>query len=85
MKLPVIRAIASDQSITEKDIDNTISILETIGMSRGISSRELNVIGELISNLEGAKVVIDQHRHYGVPLKDSLNRFMQRVIKSIKY
>ena len=85
MKLPVIRSVASNRSITEKDIDTTINILEVIGMSRGISGNELEVIGELISNLEGAKIVIDQNRHYGIPLRESLNTFMQRVIKSIKY
>ena len=85
MKLPVIRSVASKRSITEKDIDTAINILEVIGMSRGISVKELEVIGELISNLEGAKIVIDQHRHYGTPMKESLNNFMQRVINSVKF
>jgi|TARA_R100000030_G_scaffold95917_1_gene83702 hypothetical protein len=84
MKLPVIRSIASDRSINERDISTTIKILDTIGMSRGISSTELDVIGELLSNLEGAKIVIEQHRHHGVPLREALNGFMQRVIKSVK-
>jgi len=84
MKLPVIRSLASDRSISVKDINITAKVLETIGMSRGISRKELNVIGELLSNLEGAKIVIDEHRHHGVPLKDSLNKFMQRVINSVK-
>jgi|TARA_B100000035_G_scaffold106794_1_gene90558 hypothetical protein len=84
MKLPVIRSLASDRSISEKDINTTAKVLETIGMSRGITRQELNVIGELLSNLEGAKIVIDEHRHHGVPLKDSLNKFMQRVINSVK-
>ena len=84
MKLPVIRTIASNRNIQIKDIETAINILETIGMSRGITRQELNVIGELLSNLEGAKIVIDEHRHHGVPLKDSLNKFMQRVINSVK-
>ena len=52
--------------------------------SRGIKDQELDVIGELISNIEGAKVVIDDHRHYGTPLREALNKFMQRVINSVK-
>ena len=84
MKLPVIRTVSSNRDITEKDINTTINILEVIGMSRGISSKELEVIGEIISNLEGAKIVIDQHRHFGTPLKECLNKFMQRVQNSIK-
>ena len=85
MKLPVIRTIASNRNIQIKDIDTTINILETIGMSRGISSKELNVIGELLSNLEGAKIVIKENRNEGLPLRDSLNKFMKRVINSTKY
>jgi len=85
MKLPVIRTIASDRSIQERDINTAIKILETIGMSRGISSNELNVIGELLSNLEGAKIVIEKHRHEGEPLREALNGFMQRVINSVKF
>ena len=54
-------------------------------MSRGISSKELNVIGELLSNLEGAKIVIKENRNEGLPLRDSLNKFMKRVINSTKY
>ena len=85
MKIPVIRSIASDRSIYEKDVDTTIKVLETIGMSRGISSKELNVIGELLSNLEGAKIVMAENRHKGTPLSESLNKFMKRVINSTKY
>lgn len=84
MKLPVIRSIASDRSITEDNIKTCIKILETISESRGVKDQELDVIGELISNLEGAKIVINEHRHYGVPLKEALNKFMHRVINSIK-
>jgi len=84
MKLPVIRNIASDRTVTEDNIKTTIKLLEIISESRGIKDQELEVLGELISNLEGAKIVIDEHRHHGVPLKEALNKFMQRVINSIK-
>ena len=84
MKLPIIKTIASDDKILEGDIKTTIRILEKIAQARGLKDEELDVIGELISNLEGAKIVIDDHRHYGTPLKDALNKFMQRVIKSVQ-
>lgn len=84
MKLPVIRTIASDDKILEGEIRSAIRILEKISESRGLKDEELDVIGELISNLEGAKVVIEDHRHYGTPLKEALNKFMQRVINSVK-
>lgn len=84
MKLPIIRTIASDDSILEGDIKTTIRVLEKLATARGLKSEELDVIGELISNLEGAKVVVEDHRHYGTPLKEALNKFMQRVIKSVQ-
>ena len=82
MKLPVIKTVASDDSILEGDIKTTVRVLEKISEARGLKEQELDVIGELISNLEGAKIVIQDHRHYGTPLKEALNKFMQRVIKS---
>jgi len=84
MRLPVIKTIASDDSILEGELRTTVRVLEKISESRGIKDQELDVIGELISNIEGAKVVIDDHRHYGTPLREALNKFMQRVINSVK-
>ena len=84
MKLPIIRTIASDDSILEGDIKTTVRVLEKLATARGLKPEELDVIGELISNLEGAKVVVEDHRHYGTPLKEALNKFMQRVIKSVQ-
>ena len=84
MKLPVIKKLASDRTISEDDISKAIKVLEIISDARGVKEEELDVIGELISNLEGTKIVINEHRHYGVPLKEALNKFMQRVINSIK-
>ena len=84
MKLPVIRIIASDDKILEGDLKTTVRILEKISEARGLKDQELDVIGELISNIEGAKIVIDDHRHYRTPLKEALNKFMKRVINSVK-
>ena len=83
MKLPVIKAVASDNSITEQELNSTLKVLEMISEARGIKSEELDVIGEIISNIEGAKIVMDDHRHYGTPLKEALNKFMKGVINSV--
>lgn len=79
MKLPIIKKIATDQNLLETDLYNAVKVLESIAQARGVSEEELDVIGELISNIEGAKIVIDQNRHYGVPMKDALNEFMKRI------
>ena len=79
MRLPVIKRISTDYTLAEADLYAAVKVLETIGEARGISEEELDVIGELISNIEGAKVVVDQHRNYGIPTKEALNAFMKRV------
>tara|TARA_R110000822_G_scaffold157496_4_gene297213 strand:- start:1279 stop:1533 length:255 start_codon:yes stop_codon:yes gene_type:complete len=83
MRLPIIKAIASNDSISQSDLTTTVETLESISAARGLNDEELDVIGELISNIEGAKIVIEDNRHYGTPLREALNKFMKRVINSI--
>jgi len=83
MRLPIIKAIASNDSISQSDLTTTVETLESISAARGLNDEELDVIGELISNIEGAKIVIEDYRHYGTPLREALNKFMKRVINSI--
>ena len=83
MRLPIIKRIATDYDLVEADLYGAVKVLETISRARGVSEKELDVIGELISNIEGAKVVVDQNRNYDVPTKDALNKFMKRVINSV--
>ena len=83
MRLPIIKVIASNDSISQSDLTITADTLETISAARGLKDEELDVIGELISNIEGAKIVKEDHRHYGTPLREALNKFMQRVMNSI--
>jgi hypothetical protein len=83
MRLPIIKRIATDYDLAQDDLYGAVKVLETISRARGVSEEELDVIGELISNIEGAKIVVDQNRNYGVPTKDALNTFMKRVINSV--
>jgi hypothetical protein len=83
MRLPIIKRIATDYDLAQDDLYGAVRVLETISRARGVSEEELDVIGELISNIEGAKIVVDQNRNYGVPTKDALNTFMKRVINSV--
>ncbi len=79
MRLPIIKRISTDYTLAEADLYAAVKVLETIGEARGVSEEELDVIGELISNIEGAKVVVDQNRNHSMPIKDALNTFMKRV------
>ena len=75
MKLPIIRKI-SEYSLTE--INNSIKVLETITDSRGVTENELDVMGEILSNLYGAQNVRESIMK-GSKRTDALNSFMQRV------
>jgi hypothetical protein len=83
MKLPVIKHLNS--FIEENDEDyliETIETLEALTEVPSLKDEELDVIGELISNLYGA---IEVHKmiKQGTPKKEALNNFMSRVLGSI--
>ncbi|MCB9188261.1 MAG: hypothetical protein H6599_03155 [Flavobacteriales bacterium] len=83
MKLPVIKHI--NKFIVENDADfvqEAIQLLEHISESRAIKDEELDVIGELLSNMYGA-LEVQKMIAEGMPEKDALNGFMQRVVGSI--
>lgn len=83
MKLPVIKQLT--QFIEENDQDyviETIEVLEALTEVSSLKDEELDVIGELISNMYGA---LEVHKmvQSGSDKKEALNAFMQRVLGSI--
>jgi len=83
MKLPVIKHLTS--FIEENDEDFLVETIETLEALTEVSSlkdEELDVIGELISNMYGA---IEVHKMIktGTSKKEALNSFMQRVMGAI--
>jgi len=83
MKLPIIKHLTS--FIEENDEDylvETIETLEALTEVPSLKDEELDVIGELISNLYGA-LEVDKMIKSGTPKKEALNSFMQRVLGSI--
>ncbi len=83
MKLPIIKHLTS--FIEENDEDFVIETIETLEALTEVSSlkdEELDVIGELISNMYGALDVAKAIKE-GTPKKDALNQFMQRVLGAI--
>lgn len=83
MKLPVIKHLT--QFIEDNDEDFVVETIETLENLTEVSSlkdEELDVIGELISNMYGA---LEVHKMVktGTPKKDALNSFMTRVLGSI--
>ncbi len=83
MKLPVIKHLI--EFIEQNDVDfvlETIETLEALTEVPSLKDEELDVIGELISNMYGA-VEVDKLIKDGASKKDALNGFMQRVLGSI--
>ena len=83
MKLPVIKQLT--QFIEENDQDyiiETIEVLEAMTEIPSLKDEELDVIGELISNMYGA---LEVHKmvSQGTDKKEALNAFMKRVLCSI--
>lgn len=83
MKLPVIKQL--NKFIQDNDEDYIIETLETLENLTEVPSlkdEELDVIGELISNMYGALEVHKMIKS-GTTEKDALNAFMKRVLGSI--
>jgi len=84
MRLPVIKHLSS--FIEENDEDfvvETIETLENLSELSSLKDEELDVIGELISNMYGAVEVNKMVRDEGMSQKDALKKFMDRVLGSI--
>ena len=81
MRLPLIKQLV--ERFDEDYMEETIMVLEHLIEAPGIKDEELDVIGELISNIEGAKAVIEDMKTNKTELKTALNGFMKRVMGSI--
>jgi len=83
MKLPVIKQLT--QFIEDNDQDyivETIEVLENLCEVPSLKDEELDLIGELISNMYGALEVHKMVKD-GADKKTALNDFMKRVLGSI--
>ncbi|MGK7391749.1 MAG: DUF6952 family protein [Candidatus Cyclobacteriaceae bacterium M2_1C_046] len=83
MRLPLIKHIVDFVEEHDQDwVIETIQLLEHISEEKGIKDEELEVMGELLSNLYGS---LEVHRDIknGKPKKEALNGFMKRVMGSI--
>ncbi len=83
MKLPVIKHLTSFIEANDEDyIIETLETLEALSEVPSLKDEELDVIGELISNMYGA-LEVNKAIKAGEDKKDALNGFMQRVVGSI--
>lgn len=83
MRLPVIKHL--NAFIQDNDPDyvlEAIETLENLTESTAIKDEELDVIGELLSNMHGA-LEVNTAMKEGKPEKEAMNEFMKRVTGSI--
>lgn len=83
MKLPVIKHLTRFIERNDEDfVVETIETLEDLTELASLKDAELDVLGELLSNMYGALEVHREIRE-GKSQKDALNDFMKRVTGSI--
>ena len=83
MKLPVIKHLTQFIEANDEDyIVETLETLEALTEVPSLKDEEIDVIGELISNMYGALEVQKMIKD-GTPQKEALNSFMKRVLCSI--
>ncbi|MDB4340276.1 hypothetical protein OAA13_01335 [Crocinitomicaceae bacterium] len=83
MRLPVIKHIISFIENNDEDyVVETMETLENLIDLESLKDEELDVIGELLSNMSGA-LEINQAIKNGAEKKEALNNFMKRVQGSI--
>ena len=80
MKLPIIRHLQKNSEVEK--LEHTLEVLESFCDHRSVSEQEMDVIGELITNICGA---IEVHKMIedGVPERDAANNFVKKVLGSI--
>lgn len=76
MRLPLIKSLLEEDYYR---IKICIDVLERFIGARGIKEEELDVLGELLSNLEGATEVIALIQDNKISKTEALNTFMKRV------
>lgn len=80
MKLPVIRHFQKNNNVAQ--LENALEVLESFTEHRSVSEVEMDVVGELITNICGA---IEVHKMVedGIPERDAANAFVKKVLGSI--
>ena len=83
MRLPIIKHVLGFIEENDEDwVNETIELLESMADIPSLKDEELEVMGELLSNLYGT---LEVHRMIkeGIDKKEAMNAFMKRVVGSI--
>ncbi|WP_019039157.1 DUF6952 family protein [Psychroflexus tropicus] len=80
MKLPVIKHFQKNNDVQK--LEHTIEVLESFTEHRSVKEEEMDIVGEIITNIAGA-IEMDKMVKEGMSEKDAANAFAQRVLGSI--
>lgn len=80
MKLPIIKHLQKNND-AEK-LQHTMEVLESFCEHRSVKEEEMDVVGELITNIAGA-IEMDKMVKEGMSERDAANTFAKRVLGSI--
>jgi len=79
MRLPLIKQLVNFADKNDVDfLTETLDVLDDLIDARGIKDEELDVIGEIMSNIIGAKEVIEDIKQ-GTSQTEALRKFMKKV------
>ncbi|MDR9400904.1 MAG: hypothetical protein RI558_05730 [Psychroflexus sp.] len=80
MKLPVIKHLQRENDVNS--LERALEVLESFSEHRSVKEDEMDVVGELVTNISGA---IEVHKMVedGMSEKDAANAFSKRVLGSI--
>lgn len=81
MKLPVIRHLQKNNS--REMLQNTADVLESFTEHRSINDTEMDVVGELLTNLYGAIEVHNLIKDENLTQIEAANAFAKKVMSSI--
>ena len=83
MRLPIIKHVLSFIEENDEDwVHETIELLESMTEISSLKDEEIEVMGELLSNLYGS-LEVNQMIKDGTDKKEAMNAFMKRVMGSI--
>lgn len=80
MKLPVIRHL--QKGTTPEQLEATLEVLEHFSEHRSVTDQEMDVVGELITNICGA-LEVHANVAQGMSGVEAANTFAQKVMGSI--
>jgi len=80
MKLPVIRHLQKGAS--KEQLETTLEVLEHFVEHRSVNDQEMDVVGELITNICGA-IEVHNYVDQGMSSVEAANSFAQKVMGSI--